>query len=34
MPVRITLSRPDKVWKESVGKDLVGCMIGFYVFSG
>ena len=32
--VRITLSRPDKVWKEAVGKDLVGCMIGFYVFSG
>lgn len=34
MPVRITLSRPerDKQWKEQIGKDLVGCMIGFYVF--
>jgi len=33
MLVRITLSRPerDKQWKEQIGKDLVGCMIGFYV---
>lgn len=32
--VRITLSRPerDKLWKEQIGKELVGCMIGFYVF--
>ena len=28
------MSRPDKVWKKSVGADLVGCMIGFYVFPG
>jgi len=32
--VKITLSRPDKIWKKSVGADLVGCMIGFYVFAG
>ena len=32
--VKITLSRPDKAWKKAVGADLVGCMIGFYVFPG
>lgn len=32
LPVKITLSRPEKAWKKSIGMDLVGCMIGFYVF--
>lgn len=34
MPVRvkITLQRPEKVWKKQVGMNLVGCMIGFYVY--
>lgn len=32
--VKVTLSRPDKPWKEQCGKDLVGSMIGFYIFSG
>ena len=30
--VKITLSRPEKAWKKSVGMNLVGCMIGFYVY--
>ncbi len=30
--VKITLSRPEKAWKKSIGMNLVGCMIGFYVF--
>ena len=30
--VKITLSRPDKVWKKQVGLNLVGSMIGFYVY--
>lgn len=29
--VKITLSRPEAPWKKPVGKNLVGCMIGFYV---
>lgn len=29
--VKITLSRPEGPWKKPVGKNLVGCMIGFYV---
>ena len=32
--VKITLSRPEKAWKKQVGMNLVGCMIGFYVYSG
>lgn len=32
--VKITLSRPDKLWKKTIGQDLVGSMIGFYVFAG
>jgi hypothetical protein len=32
--VKITLSRPEKLWKKSVGMNLVGCMIGFYVYPG
>lgn len=32
--VKITLTRPDKLWKKTIGQDLVGSMIGFYVFSG
>jgi hypothetical protein len=30
--VKITLSRPEKAWKKQVGMNLVGCMIGFYVY--
>jgi len=30
--VKITLSRPEKAWKKSIGANLVGCMIGFYVY--
>jgi len=30
--VKITLSRPEKAWKAQVGMNLVGCMIGFYVY--
>jgi len=26
------LSRPEKVWKKQIGMNLVGCMIGFYVY--
>jgi len=26
------LSRPEAAWKKAVGKNLVGCMIGFYVY--
>lgn len=29
--VKITLSRPEGPWRKPVGKNLVGCMIGFYV---
>lgn len=29
--MKITLSRPEGPWKKPVGKNLVGCMIGFYV---
>jgi len=32
--VKITLSRPEKAWKKSIGANLVGCMIGFYVYPG
>jgi hypothetical protein len=32
--VKITLSRPDKFWKKPIGQNLVGCMIGFYVYPG
>lgn len=32
--VKIVLSRPEKAWKKSIGKNLVGCMIGFYVYPG
>ena len=32
--VKITLTRPDKAWKKQVGQNLVGCMIGFYVYNG
>ena len=30
--VKITLSRPPKVWKKQIGMNMVGCMIGFYVY--
>ena len=30
--VKITLSRPEKAWKKQIGMDLVGCMMGFYVY--
>eukprot|EP00743_Colponemidia_sp_Colp-15_P002164 GILK01002349.1.p1 GENE.GILK01002349.1~~GILK01002349.1.p1 ORF type:complete len:1020 (-),score=203.00 GILK01002349.1:103-3162(-) len=32
--VRLTLSRPEKVWKKQTSKDTVGCMLGFYIFKG
>lgn len=31
--VKITLSRPEKAWKKQIGMNLVGCMIGFYVYA-
>ncbi len=31
---KITLSRPEKAWKKQIGMNLVGCMIGFYVYAG
>lgn len=34
LPVKIVLSRPEKAWKKSIGMNLVGCMIGFYVYPG
>jgi hypothetical protein len=30
---KITLQRPEKVWKKQCGVNLVGCMIGFYVYA-
>lgn len=32
--VKITLSRPEKAWKKAIGANLVGCMIGCYVYPG
>jgi hypothetical protein len=32
--VKITLSRPEKAWKKQIGMNLVGSMIGFYVYPG
>jgi hypothetical protein len=32
VPVKITLQRPEKAWKKQIGMNLVGCMIGFYVY--
>jgi hypothetical protein len=32
--VKITLSRPEKLWKKVIGANLVGSMIGFYVYPG
>ena len=32
--VKVTLSRPEKVWKKQIAKGTVGCMIGFYVYRG
>ena len=32
--VKITLSRPEKAWKKQIGMNLVGIMIGFYVYPG
>jgi hypothetical protein len=31
--VKITLQRPEKAWKKQIGMNMVGCMIGFYVYS-
>jgi len=31
--VKITLTRPENAWKKQIGMSLVGCMIGFYVYS-
>ena len=33
MPIKITLSRPEKAWKKAIGMNMVGCMLGFYVYS-
>jgi hypothetical protein len=30
--VKITLSRPEKVWKKQIAKSAVACMMGFYVY--
>jgi hypothetical protein len=30
--VKITLSRPEKVWKKKIAKSSVACMIGMYVY--
>jgi len=30
--VKITLSRPELAWKNTIGKNLVGSMFGFYVY--
>lgn len=32
--VKITLTRPEKAWKKQIGMNLVGSMIGFYVYPG
>lgn len=32
--MKITLSRPEKAWKKNIGANLVGSMIGFYVYPG
>jgi hypothetical protein len=32
--VKITLSRPEKVWKKQIAKSAVACMMGFYVYEG
>ncbi|CAB1113434.1 unnamed protein product [Ectocarpus sp. CCAP 1310/34] len=32
--VRISLSRPEKDWKNKCIRDSVGCMMGFYLMSG
>ena len=32
--VRIVLSRPEAEWKAKCTKDMVGCMMGFYIFHG
>lgn len=30
--VKITLNRPEKVWKKRIAKDPIGCMIGLYLY--
>ena len=32
--VKVTLSRPEKAWKKQIGMNLVGCMIGYYIYPG
>lgn len=32
--VKVTLSRPEKAWKKQIGMNLVGSMIGFYIYPG
>ena len=32
--VKIMLSRAEKEWKSECGKDVLGCMIGFYIYTG
>ncbi len=33
-PVKITVSRPEIAWKKAIGMNLVGCMLGFYIYPG
>ncbi|CAN0526720.1 unnamed protein product, partial [Scytosiphon promiscuus] len=32
--VRISVSRPEKDWKNKCNRDSVGCMMGFYLMAG
>jgi hypothetical protein len=32
VPIKITVSRPEKAWKKAIGMNMVGCMLGFYVY--
>jgi len=32
--IKITVTRPDAVWKAQCRKDTVGCMMGFYLMAG
>lgn len=30
--VKITLSRPEKIWKKKIAKSSVACMMGMYIY--
>ncbi|CAN0081797.1 unnamed protein product, partial [Phaeothamnion confervicola] len=34
VPIRITLSRPERDWRAACAADTVGCMMGFYLMRG